>query len=137
MKLFCSYAFTGEDVAAVEKRMRIVVDVLNQTGHDTYCPLFDPYKMELQEKHAIKEIFEYAFKNIATCDAMVAIVTSRKRSEGQLIEIGAILAQHKPLYLFIHESALLASHLPILATKVQSWQTEEELTVSLELFSSE
>ena len=133
MKLFCSYAFTGEDVTAVEKRMTSVVDALTQAGHEAYCPLFDPYKIALQEKHAINEIFEYDFRNIATCEAMVAIITSSKKSEGQLMEIGALLAQHKPLYLFMHESALHTSHLPKLTPRVFPWQTDTDLKKALVL----
>ena len=40
-KIFCSYAFTGEDKLKVEARMRRVVDLLEGCGHEVYCNLFD------------------------------------------------------------------------------------------------
>lgn len=33
MKLFCAYAFTGEDVNVLSKRMRLVVITLNPNSH--------------------------------------------------------------------------------------------------------
>lgn len=70
--------------------MQLVVNALNKTGHDTYCPLFDEHKSELQAKNDIKAIFTYAFENVKKCEAIVAIVTSKRKSEGQLMEVGAM-----------------------------------------------
>jgi len=132
MKLFCSNAFTGEDIETVTKRMKLVVDSLNKAGHDAYCPIFDPHKIELQKNNDTKAIFEYAFQNLSQCEGMVAIITSDRKSEGQLIEIGALLAENKPLYVLVHESAALApSHLTKLATKTLIWSSDEELATQL------
>lgn len=132
MKLFCSNAFTGEDFETVSRRMQLVVDALNSSGHEAYCPIFDPYKIELQKRQATKKIFEYAFQNLANCDGMVAIIASDRKSEGQLMEIGAMLAADKPFYLFVHESASEApSHLQNLATKVFIWSSNEDLASKL------
>lgn len=133
MNLFCANAFTGEDFDTVSKRMQLVVDTLNATGHNAYCPIFDPHKIELQERRATKEIFEYAFQNIAKSDGLVAIITSDKKSEGMLMEFGAALVVHKPLYLFIHESAeSIPSHVPKLATQVFTWSSDQDLKNQLE-----
>ena len=132
MKLFCSNAFTGEDFDTVSQRMQLVVDALNRAGHEAYCPIFDPYKVGLQERQATREIFEYAFQNIGKCAGMVAIITSGKKSEGQLMEIGAILAVNKPLYLFVRDAASEEpSHLKKLATKVFIWSSDEDLANKL------
>lgn len=132
MKLFCSNAFTGEDFDTVSTRMQLVVDSLNQVGHEAYCPIFDSHKIELQKRQATKDIFEYAFNNLANCDGMIAIISSGRKSEGQLIEIGAALAANKPLYLFIHDSAIEApSHLQKLATKVFTWSSNDDLASKL------
>jgi len=131
MKLFCSNAFTGEDVETVTKRMRLVVDSLNKAGHDAYCPVFDPHKIELQRNNDTKAIFEYAFQNLAECDGMVAIITSDRKSEGQLMEIGAVLAVNKPLYLLLHKTVSAPSHLPKLATKTLVWLSDDELAAQL------
>jgi hypothetical protein len=95
MKLFCAYAFTGEDVAVLTKRMRIVVDILNKNGHNAYCNRFDEIVDELQAKDDIKGIFNEAFKNIEKSEALVAIVTSPSRSIGQIMEIGIAVSQKK------------------------------------------
>lgn len=133
MKLFCSYAFTGEDFDAVQKRMKLVVEAVNESGHEAYCPIFDPHKIALQEKSDTKAIFEYAFQNIERCDGMVVIITSGRKSEGQLMEIGATLAAKKPLFVFVHKSAAGApSHLSKLATKMFDWTTDENLKFLLQ-----
>jgi nucleoside 2-deoxyribosyltransferase len=132
MKIFCSNAFTGEEFNQVSARMQMVVEALNEAGHEAYCPVFDPYKIELQAKNDTKAIFDYAFDNVGKCDGMVAIVTSGRKSEGQLMEIGTTLAQKKPLFVFVHESAAgTPSHLPKLATKAFTWSTNEELAQAL------
>lgn len=58
----------------------------------------------------------------------MAIIASGRKSEGQLMEIGATLAAHKPLYVFVHDSARgVSSHLPKLATEVHTWLSDEDL----------
>jgi nucleoside 2-deoxyribosyltransferase len=132
MRLFCSNAFTGEDVDLVTKRMRKVVDTLNKSGHKAYCPIFDPHKIELQERNETAAIFEYAFDNVSKSDGMVAIISSGRKSEGQLMEIGAALALHQPVYAFIHTSAKdMPSHLKKLATKSFIWTSQEDLERAL------
>jgi nucleoside 2-deoxyribosyltransferase len=126
MELFCGNAFTGEDLETVTNRMQHVVDTLNQAGHQAYCPVFDPHKKELQEQGDTKAIFAYALENIKKADGMVAIITSDRKSEGLLMEIGAVLLAQKPLFTFTH-SSVGASHVPKLATKNFIWTTEEEL----------
>jgi hypothetical protein len=58
MKIFCAYAFTGEDLGEVTKRMSIVVDTLNKSGHDAYCNLFDPVVDDIKNRgNDVREIF--------------------------------------------------------------------------------
>lgn len=131
MKLFCAYAFTGEDTEAVTKRMRLVVDTLEKNGHDAYCNRFDEIVSKLQEAGDIKGIFQEAFKNIADSEAMVAVVTSPSRSIGQIMEIGIALNQGKPVYLFEHTSAADSSYLPRLVDEHFTWSTLPELEAAL------
>lgn len=133
MRLFCSNAYTGQDINEVTNRMQLVVDALDSAEHDPYCPIFDPYKIELQSAGDIPAIFTYAFENLKTCDGMVAIVVSEKRSEGQLMEIGALLAAKKPLYLFMKDSVNEdSSHLPRLARQKIVWSDEDDLHTKLQ-----
>lgn len=55
MKLFCSNAFTGEDFGAMSNRMKMVVDTINCSGHEAYCPVFDSHKIDLQSRGGQKK----------------------------------------------------------------------------------
>lgn len=131
MRLFCSYAYTGEDVETVIKRMRMVVDTLEDNGHEVYCPLFDELVAPLQEAHDVKAIFDHAFEGISRQEALVVVVSSERRSEGQLIEVGAALSQNKPVYLMQHETAVDKSYLPKLVDETYVWKTTEDLRQQL------
>jgi nucleoside 2-deoxyribosyltransferase len=127
MKLFCAYAFTGEDPETVTQRMRTVVETLNANGHDAYCNRFDEVVDSLQKQDDVKGIFREAFKNIEKSEALVAIITSPSRSIGQIMEIGIAMSQGKAVYLFEHSSAVGSSYLPRLVDKHFTWTTIDDL----------
>lgn len=128
MKLFLSNAVSGEDTETVMVRMQEVVTILRNSGHEPYCAMFDSHKDELVVRGDKIEVFKYAFTNVADSDAMVAIVTSDKKSEGQLMEIGVLIEQSKPLYLFINAAVDASqSHLTDLARKTWVWNDDSEL----------
>ena len=131
MKLFCAYAFTGEELDVVTERMRMVVETLNANGHDAYCNRFDEVVDKLQEQDDIKGIFQEAFKNIEKSEALVAIITSPSRSIGQIMEIGIAMSQNKPVYLFEHASAEGSSYLPRLVHEYYKWEDAEQLKQAL------
>lgn len=127
MKLFCAYAFTGEDQESVTQRMKLVVDTLNANGHDAYCNRFDAVVNKLQAKDDIRGIFKEAFKNIEASEAIVAVITSPNRSIGQIMEIGIAMSQGKPVFLLEHESAAGSSYLPRLVDKHFTWENLDDL----------
>lgn len=131
MKLFCAYAFTGEELDIVTERMRMVVEILNANGHNAYCNRFDEVVDTLQEQDDIKGIFREAFRNIEESEALVAIITSPSRSIGQIMEIGIAMSQDKPVYLFEHSSAEGSSYLPRLVDKHFKWDDVEQLRAAL------
>lgn len=133
MKLFCAYAFTGEDIEVLTDRLRRVAETLDNSGHQAYFNRFNPIVVELQEKDDIKAIFKEAFKNIEKSEALVAIISSPSRSIGQIMEIGIAMSQGKPVYLFEHKSAAGSSYLPRLADKHFEWETLDDLLESLKL----
>lgn len=131
MKIFCAYAFTGEDLDIVTNRMKLVVETLNAQGHEAYCNRFDPIVDEIQKKDDIQAIFRRAFDVIEKHDAVAAIITSPNKSVGQIMEIGVALSQAKPVFLFEHSTAKGSTYLPRLSTKSYQWSTEDELLNAL------
>ena len=134
-KIFCSYAFTGEDKLKVEARMRRVVDLLEGCGHEVYCNLFDG---ATESYGSPRQFLRRAINQMTECDKILAIQTSPRRSEGMLIEIGAAIARDKSILLAQHQSATGKSYLPDLAKRTQTWHSESELdTVIITLIKSE
>jgi nucleoside 2-deoxyribosyltransferase len=132
MKIFCTYAYTGEDVSVITVRMRMVVDTLTSQGHEVYCNMFDPATEEIEKRGDFRAIFKNAFEALEKSEEVVAIITSPNRSVGQLIEIGAALSQGKPVHLFEHVSAKDATYLPKLVAEFYEWSTDLDLKKALE-----
>jgi len=131
MKIFCSYAYKDEDSDTVTKRMRLVVDTLNAHSHQAYCNRFDSVVDTLGAKDDIKGIMQEVLNHLEQSEALVAIITSPRRSIGQIMEIGVALSQKKPVYLFEHTSAKGASYLPRLVDTYYQWETEHDLQEAL------
>lgn len=131
MKIFCAYAFTGENLNTVTARMRLVVDTLNNSGHAAYCNLDDKIVDAIKEKDDLRAIFDRAFEVLNDKEVLVAIVTSPNKSAGQLMEIGAAYSRGLPIFLFEHESAIGSTYLPRIATKTWNWSSLEELESKL------
>lgn len=131
MKIFCSYAYTDEDPEQVTERMQLVVNTLTEAGHTPYCDRFDSTMADAQAQNDVKAIFNEDFKRVAEADLIVVIVTSARRSVGQIMEIGATLSQKKPLYLFEHTSAKGSTYLPELADKYFQWESNDDLVQDL------
>jgi hypothetical protein len=132
MKLFCSYAYTGEKVEDVERRMKLVVEALKEAGHEPYCPLFDELMAPFVAANDLKSVFSHAFKGIKENEAVVVINSSDRRSEGQLMEIGASIMIGKPVYLMQNKVAVGHSYLPKVVTATAVWETEDELRQALQ-----
>ena len=134
-KIFCSYAFTGEDKLKVEARMRRVVDLLERCGCEVYCNLFD---IATESYGSPRQFLRRAIDQMNECDKILAIQNSPRRSEGMLIEIGVAMARDKSILLAQHQSATGKSYLPDLAKQTQTWQNESELdTAIITLIKSE
>ncbi len=127
-KIFCSYAFTGEDKLKVEARMRRVVDLLEGCGHEVYCNLFDG---ATESYGSPRQFLRRAIDQMNECDKILVIQTSPRRSEGMLIEIGVAMARDKSILLAQHQSAASKSYLPDLARRTQTWHSESELDAAI------
>lgn len=123
-KLFCSYAFTGEDEARVRARMRRVVNLLENNGCEAYCNLFDP---AVKNYTSPRQYLLRAIEQMNGCDSVLVVQTSPRRSEGMLMEVGVAIARGKPILLAQHQSAADASYLPELAEQTQIWHSDASL----------
>lgn len=128
MKIFISYAFTGEDVSAVESRLAAVRDMLLAGNHEVYCFHFD---VERTDDMSEAECIRCALKKMVDYDTLIVIATSERRSEGMLIEVGAALARGKQVIYAQHESAIGKTYLPDLASRSFVWSTDDQLMTEL------
>lgn len=123
-KIFCSYAFTGEDKLKVEARMRRVVDLLESCGHEVYCNLFDG---ATESYGSPRQFLRRAIDQMNECDKILVIQTSPRRSEGMLMEVGVAIARGKPILLAQHQNTAGASYLSELAEQTQIWHSDASL----------
>jgi nucleoside 2-deoxyribosyltransferase len=105
----------------------IVVNTLNEAGHEAYCNRFDSDVEKIQGKGRLDQIFRSAFDNIKSRDVLVVIIESPKVSLGTLMEIGVALDHDMPVYLFAKKGIDWLSYLPKLATKTFEWESEQDL----------
>ena len=138
MKVFVSYAFTGEDEAVLIARLRRVKNVFDALHIDSYINMFSPGYSDLVERNATGgEYMRSALPNLQTSDVVLVLNTSPRRSEGMLMEVGAALAWGKKIILAQHASSVGETYLPTLADEAFVWQSDEELLQKAEqLFSN-
>lgn len=128
MKILCSYAFTGEDEITLVARLHNVVNTLQQCGHHVYCFQFEKRG---DTEPTPDEALRLAIDELQSCDAIFVIKSSERRSEGQLIEVGAALAQGKRIFVAQHRSAVGTTYLPTLADASFVWDDEESLLAGI------
>src|SRR5687767_3452272 len=71
-KVFCSYAYTGEEKSVVWQRMEMICQTFKQNGIDTYCNLFDPGVEGFSEP---KQYIDAALAELKKCDTVLIIMT--------------------------------------------------------------
>lgn len=98
MKIFLSYRFTGENPVELKYNLGKIIKVLRDSGHEVYCSIEDEEWFRA-EKLTNKEIMEHAFKNLDSCDLLLAYIKSDDKSEGMLIEICYFMGKGKPVAL--------------------------------------
>lgn len=131
MRIFISYAFSGEDERSVVERLRRVVDAIGDTGHEVYCFHFDP---ERREDMTEAQCIRLALEKMNGYDTVFVLGTSERRSEGMLIEVGAAMAKNLSIVYAQHESSLGKTYLPTLAAATFSWTSERDLIEKIKEF---
>jgi hypothetical protein len=134
VKIFISYAFTGESEPAVAARLTAVQSTLEKAGHQAYCFHFDPVRTpDMSEAECIAIALDKMVGN----DVVLALGVSERRSEGMLLEIGASLVRNMPVVYAQNVSAVGTSYLPSLADYTFVWCDENELLQRLREYFGE
>ncbi len=128
MKIFVSYALTGEDFDVLSKRLSDIRTVFEELGVGYYINTFAPEWQSMMDRKATGGEFLYvALKSMKTCDVVLVINSSDRRSEGMLMEMGAAVATGKKIVLAQHQSSVGKTYLPTVADDTFVWQHKFEL----------
>lgn len=139
MKVFVSYAFTGEDATALQQRLEAVRAVLDELGVSYYINKFAPGWQDMMDRGANGgEFLHFALQELETSDVALILNASERRSEGMLMEVGAAVAMGKKIIFAQHQSSVGKTYLPTVADATFVWQTEQELLDNIrESFSAQ
>lgn len=133
MKIFVSYAFTGEDRQTLTSRLGRLRDTFERHGVEHYINMLDDGYDEMEARQATPgEYLRVAFRDLGDSDVVLVIMSSPRRSEGVLMEVGASAWLGKKIILLQHQSAVGSSYLPNLADETIVWDTEDSLIESVE-----
>lgn len=124
MKVFCAYAYTGEDANETASRMTKVYDLLANLGFEPYVDIFDPDTKALSNP---ADFIRLTINKLKAYDTLFVVATSERRSEGMLMELGAAIAARKHIIYAQHQSAVGKTYIPNVADQTFVWQTDEEL----------
>ena len=130
MKVYLAYQFTAEDREAVGDRLRRVREGLVSLGIGVKCPYFDvPARKRAQFSH--KQMMLAGFEMLKTCDLVLALQSSERRSEGMLMEVGFAWGRDIPVIVATH-SAVGPTNLPPMGQWQITWDHEAELVQALQ-----
>lgn len=125
-KVFLSYAWTGEDQVVITERMRMITSALKEAGVSYY---FNKDDEKTAAFTSPGEFVRDAIRELEQCTMILVIKSTERRSEGQLMEIGAALAWEKKVVMLQHVSTVGATYLddPDLSGQLMLWSSEDEL----------
>lgn len=128
MRIFCSYAFTGEDQVVLQKRLSSLRSVFERCSVGYYINCFAPEWQSMMDCNVTGgEFLQLALKELKKCDKVLVIMASPRRSEGMLMEVGAAACLKKPIILAQHQSAVGQTYLTTVAEHTLTWNTDDEL----------
>lgn len=132
MKIFASYAFTGEDETILRARLNSLRAVFEELGLNYYIDCFAPGWKEMASRNATGgEFLRFALNDMKTSDVVFVIQSSERRSEGMLMEVGAAVAMGKKIIVAQHVSSNGKTYLPTVADATFTWSSEGELMRSV------
>ncbi|MFH1290434.1 MAG: nucleoside 2-deoxyribosyltransferase [Nanoarchaeota archaeon] len=129
MKIQLADRCTGEDPEKLLESLKKIVEILEQGGHEVYCPVLDPDRPK--EKRAL---FLNTMKKLEEHDAILALIKSNEKSEGMLMEIGYAMGKDKKVIAAIQEG--VQTHLSVLADEVIEFRDIDDLYGKLRALKS-
>jgi nucleoside 2-deoxyribosyltransferase len=121
MKIQLAYRFTGENQQELTEILKQITKILENSGHQVYCPILDPNRPS--EK---KELFIGTINKIKETDSLLAIIKTSDKSEGMLMEIGAAFALNKKVIIAIKKD-VKDTHLKDLSNQIIEFNDIKEL----------
>lgn len=130
MKIFISQKFRGVDKKILKEKIKKVALALEKRGHSTFNYFRDRENWQ-PGKYPQSRVIREALEEIRKCDAILAIINQREKSEGMLLEIGFAKALGKKVILLIFEG-FSSVFLETLADKIIRLKSLEEINKKLE-----
>jgi nucleoside 2-deoxyribosyltransferase len=129
MRIYIAYKFVGENPKELGVTLTGIAKVLKEAGHEAYFALMDE-ELFIKKKFSLKQILNYALRELDSCDCILVFIRSNEKSEGMLIEVGYALANNKKIILAIKKGI----HLPFtkdIANEIIEFENIEELNKKL------
>ncbi|MFI5271084.1 MAG: nucleoside 2-deoxyribosyltransferase [Candidatus Saccharimonadales bacterium] len=133
MKSFLAYRSTGEDPEVIKPLLSSVREVFRNKGIDMYATFFDD-KFFLHKDFSKRQIMDHALKTIEHSDFLFVLVTSDKKSEGMLMEIGFCLAKSIPIVVAIKDD-VKDTYIPEIAQTYIRWSDTENLIETIKNYN--
>ncbi|MGV8152499.1 MAG: nucleoside 2-deoxyribosyltransferase [Candidatus Nanoarchaeia archaeon] len=121
MKIQLAYKFTGEDKEKLLEIIKKIKETLESKGKEVYIPVLD--KNLPNDK---KGIYIGTLKKIPNCDILIALILSKEKSEGLLMEVGHALGLGKKVILMINKG-IKDTHLRELCDTVIEFEDINEI----------
>jgi nucleoside 2-deoxyribosyltransferase len=132
MKSFLAYRSTGEDPEVIKPLLSSVREVFKNKGIDIYATFFDE-NFFIGKDFNKRQIMDHALEIIENTDFLFVLITSSKKSEGMLIEIGFCMAKNIPIIAAIKDDVKDTYISEITKTNI-SWSDTENLLESIKNF---
>lgn len=122
-KVFCSYAFTGQNPQEVEARMAAIVRVLQEAGITVYCNLYDERTQGFINP---EDYLDLALDELTEYDYLLAIKVPGI-SVGQVAEITVARRRSIPIIFAERDDSVGDSYLARMAQETFMWSNEADL----------
>lgn len=131
MKVFISYRYTGEDLSALKEIIEKIISIFESKGLSVFCS-FGRNDFFQQKNYSYKQIIDYALKELEESDYVFALIKSKEKSEGMLLELGYAYAKGKKVILAKKED-VSTTFVQELASQTISFIDLKDLYEKLEL----